>query len=478
MNELRDTHTGLTALGPELAHAIFSASRTLRIHAMNNRATQAALERLLHVIREFGHLEGRLTIAVVTDLLVVNDVRVVVDSQHIAPVLFVIDSMKERHVEEIDITPDVDLEELGRFVQIFCAEPAEDDVFGALARGLADAGIAKIRLTEWIERVKALRDTRIDQKSVQEESNKAMSRAVMFMGEVMRAVEHKHPIQVTKALRLTQRMADIIQVDESVLVGLTSIKNYDEYTFAHSVNVSVTSMVIADRLALPKSEIAEIGIAGLLHDIGKMHVPLGVLNKTDALEPEEWESMTRHPMLGVTELTRVRALRMISSPLFVTLQHHVQFSGAGYPNKPGGWNLHRHARIVTVADVYDAMTTARSYRNEPLAPGKALRFLHQMAGKIFDPVVVRAFIRAMGLYPAGSAVELETGELAVVIRQNPDMQHAHRPVVMAVGPDGPCGEPIDLAALHDDGAHYLHSIVATADEKVSAAHRASCFLAE
>src|SRR5262249_2001488 len=151
----------------------------------------------------------------------------------------------------------------------------------------------------------------------------------MFMGEVMRAVEQKHPIQGTKALRLTQRMADIIQVDESVLMGLSSIKDYDEYTFAHSVNVSVTSMVIADRLGLPKSEIAELVIAGLVHDIGKMHVRLSVLNKAEALEPAEWEAMTRHPMLGVIELSRVRSLRMIASPLFVTLQHHIQVSGHG-----------------------------------------------------------------------------------------------------------------------------------------------------
>jgi HD-GYP domain-containing protein (c-di-GMP phosphodiesterase class II) len=393
-------------------------------------------------------------------------------------VLFVIETMKERHVEEIDITPDVDTDELGRFLQVFFADPAEGDVFGALTRALSEAGVGKIRLTEWIERVKALRDTRIDRKSIQEESNKAMSRAVMFMGEVMRAVEHKHPIQMTKALRLTQRMADIIQVDESVLVGLSSIKDYDEYTFAHSVNVSVTSMVIADRLGLPKSEIAEVGIAGLLHDIGKMHVPLSVLNKSDALEPGEWEAMTRHPMLGVIELSRVRSLRMIASPLFVTLQHHVQVSGNGYPRKPGTWDLHRHTRIVAVADVYDAMTTARSYRNEPLSPGKALRFIHKMSGKIFDPMVVKAFIRAMGLYPVGSAVQLDTGELAVVVRQNPEVHLAHRPAVIRMGPDGPHGEPLDLAVLQADGTRHIAAIVASADNAVPAAHRASCFLEE
>jgi HD-GYP domain-containing protein (c-di-GMP phosphodiesterase class II) len=283
---------------------------------------------------------------------------------------------------------------------------------------------------------------------------------------------------MTKALRLTQRMADLIQVDESVLVGLTSIKDYDEYTFAHSVNVSVTSMVIADRLGLPRAEIAEIGMAGLLHDIGKMHVPLSVLNKAEALEPSEWEAMTRHPMLGVIELSRVRALRMISSPLFVTLQHHVQLSGNGYPQKAGGWDLHRHTRIVAVADVYDAMTTARSYRAAPLTPGKTLRFIHKMAGTVFDPVVVRAFIRAMGLYPVGSAVQLDNGELAVVVRQNPEAHLAHRPSVIRIGPDGPHGDALDLAVRDDDGVRYIRSIVATADESVSPAHRASCFLDE
>jgi HD-GYP domain-containing protein (c-di-GMP phosphodiesterase class II) len=207
-----------------------------------------------------------------------------------------------------------------------------------------------------------------------------------------------------------------------------------------------------------------------------MHVPLSVLNKTDALEPAEWEAMTRHPMLGVIELSRVRSLRMITAPLFVTLQHHVQVSGNGYPHKPLGWDLHRHTRIVAVADVYDAMTTARSYRREPLAPGKALRFIHKMGGKIFDPIVVKAFIRAIGLYPVGSAVKLDTGELAVVVRQNPDVHHAHRPVVVRIGPDGPEREPLDLAALPAAGARYTCSIVASADDAVTAAHRASCFL--
>ncbi len=466
----------MTRLGPAIVYGLFSASRTIRIHALTNRATQAVLERLMETINELAKIDGRVTLAVVTDLLVVNEMRLVVDSQSMGPVLFILDEMKKRDVEEIDISPNVTADELGRFLSVFFADPAGEDVFGVLSRQLAEAGITNVRVAEWMERVKTLRETRIDKKSVQQESNKVMARAVLFMGEVMRAIEQKHPIQVTKALRLTQKMADIIQVDESVLMGLTSIKDYDEYTFAHSVNVCVLSMAIAERLGLPKAETAEIGVAGLLHDIGKMHVPLSILNKPEQLSSEEWDSMKRHPMLGVIELSRVRSLRTMTSPLFVALQHHVQFAGAGYPEKPGEWNLHRHSRIVSVADVFDAMTTARNYRATPLSPGKALRFVHSMSGSIFDPVVVKAFIQAMGIHPVGSGVELNTGDVAVVVRQNREMRHIHRPCVMLV--NSASRDVLNLADRENEQAPYPCSIVRAADDQILASHRASCFISE
>ncbi|HEX6790275.1 MAG TPA: HD-GYP domain-containing protein, partial [Candidatus Krumholzibacteria bacterium] len=311
-----------------------------------------------------------------------------------------------------------------------------------------------------------------NRKSIQEESNKVMSRAVLFVGEVMRAVEQKRPIQVSKAMRLTQKMADIIQVDESVLLGLTSIKDYDEYTFAHSVNVCVLSMAIADRMELPKAEIAEIGVAGLLHDIGKMHVPLSILNKSGQLDPQEWDTMRRHPMLGVIELSRVRSMRMITSPLFVALQHHVQYAGDGYPYKPNAWTLHRHSRIVSVADVFDAMTTPRTYRATALVPGKAVRFVHSMSGRAFDPVIVKAFVQAMGVYPVGSGVELDSGDIAVVLRQNRELAHLHRPWVAIV--NSPSSEPINLAEQH--AGRYRCSIVRSADELLSPEQRAGRFV--
>ncbi|MDD3642702.1 MAG: HD domain-containing protein, partial [Candidatus Krumholzibacteria bacterium] len=359
-------------LGPLFAHYLFSAGRTVQIHDLGNDAAQAALSRLGEALRELGESEGRVTVTIAADLLSINDVRVVVDSQSMGPVLYLIDEMKRRKVEEIDFTPEIETPELGSFLRQFFMEPSEEDVYGDLERRLAEAGVVNVRLTEWIERVKYLRDVKVDRKEIREESNKAMSRAVMFMGEVVRAIEQRRPVQLPKANRIAQQMADIIKMDESILVGLASIKDYDEYTFSHSVNVSVLSMLIADRMGLCKSDVAQIGVAALFHDVGKTHIPQEVLNKPGALTGGEWRLMERHPMLGVIELSRVRSLRAVADPLFVSLQHHLLFDGRGYPVKPGKWEVHPFVPMVTVADVYDAMTTTRVYRERTLRPDGAL----------------------------------------------------------------------------------------------------------
>jgi HD-GYP domain-containing protein (c-di-GMP phosphodiesterase class II) len=229
-------------------------------------------------------------------------------------------------------------------------------------------------------------------------------------------------------------MVDIIQTDESMFVGLASIKNFDAYTFMHSVNVCILSMVMGDRLRLPKSDVARLGVAALFHDIGKTYIPSSILNSTGQLSPREWELMKYHTFFGVKELSRMRALQDAADPMFVALQHHVHLNNNGYPQRPGGWKLRLFSRIVTVADYFDAMTASRSYQQEPITPDKALRFILEKSGDIFDPFIAKVFIQAMGLYPVGTIVELDTGETAVVVAQNPEPRHIHRPVVEIVDP--------------------------------------------
>ncbi|MBI4720671.1 MAG: HD-GYP domain-containing protein [Chitinivibrionia bacterium] len=463
-------------LGPLLVYCLFSAGRTVRIHDVNNRAAQAALAKLGQTLDECARLEGRVAIASVSDVLLINDVRIIVDSQSMGPLLYLIDEMKKRKVEEIDFGPDVTLPELGSFLKLFFLEPAEEDVFGEVNRRLSEAGIVNIRLTEWIEREKFLRDAKEERREIREESNKVMSRAVMFMGEVLRSIEQRRPIQLPKAHRLTQQMADIIQTDETILVGLSSIKDYDEYTFSHSVNVSVLSMLISDRMGLHKNDTAQIGVAALLHDIGKTHIPQSILNKPARLNTDEWSLMKRHSMLGAIELSRVRSLRAVVDPIFVSLQHHLLYNGSGYPVKPGAWELHPYTHIIVIADIYDAMTTPRIYRERTLTPDRVLRYILHKSGEMFDPLVVKVFIKTMGLYPVGTVVELDTGERAVVLRQNDRTSFLHRPVVSLLREDGSHSEPIDLAAPADGGTSCRRSIAGSVQDADCEARKARCFV--
>lgn len=463
-------------LGPVLVYNIFSAGRTLQIYDIKNRAVEQALSKLAQTLEELSAAEGRVTMTVTMDLLFINDVRIIVDPQSMGPLLYLIDEVKKRKVEEIDFAPEVRAEELGLFLKLFFEEPAKEDVFGELHQRITAAGVTSIRLTEMIERTKYLRDAKIQRREIREESNKVMSRAVLYMGEVMRAVEQRRPIQIPKAHRLTQQIADIIETDETILVGLTSLKNYDEYTFSHSVNVSVLSMLIAERMGLNKSDTAQIGVAALLHDIGKTHIPQSILNKPGALTNDEWKLMERHPMLGVIELSRIRSLRTIADPLFVSLEHHLLYNCGGYPQKPGTWDLHPYTHIIIVADIYDAMTTPRVYREQTLTPDRVLRFILQKSGEMFDSLVAKVFIKAMGVYPIGTVVELNTGEKAVVVRQNDQARFMHRPQISILDTNGRSDDSIDLTALAEDGITYPRSIIRSLIDPSFEAQKACRFI--
>jgi len=259
-------------------------------------------------------------------------------------------------------------------------------------------------------------------------------------------------------------MVDIIQMDESMLVGLTSIKNFDMYTFVHSVNVCILSMLIGDRLRMDKSDIARLGVSALFHDIGKTYIPSTILNSTGVLNPREWELMKYHTFFGVKELSRMNSLRDAAEPMFVALQHHVHFNNNGYPLRPGGWDLRLFSRIVTVADYFDAMTAYRTYQKEPITPDKALRFILEKSGEIFDPFISKVFIQAMGLYPIGTIVALDTGENAVVVRQNSDPRYLHRPLVEIIDTDADPAierELVDLTEQLSGEQSYKRSVVRT-----------------
>lgn len=476
-----ETSAAINRLGPQLVHLFFSASKTVQVHDLNNRATQRVLAELVSPVRELLEEEGRLELRVATDLLLINDSRIVVGPQDFGTFHYIIEEMKNRDVEGIELLAGIDEEEMGKFLKIFFGDTPQEGVFDHLCKELGDAGLERVKLVQWVERVRQLADEKSEKKEIREESNQVFFRTVLLMGEVLKGIEQRRAIQFQKAERLTQQMVDIIQADESILVGLTSIKNFDEYTFAHSVNVCILAMLIGDQLRLYKSDIARLGVAALLHDIGKTYIPQSILNKPGKLDDKDWELMKYHTFFGVKELSRVKSLRGIEDSLFVALQHHVHYDMNGYPQHQGGWDLRLFTRIVTLADYYDAMTTPRVYSKEPLTPDKALCFMLMKSGQIFDPFMTKVFIKAMGMYPIGTVVELDSGERAVVVRQQKKSRMLHRPIVSLMNGHGGNGEDpvtVDLSEKDTDGKRYRRSIVKAVYDEASEDEKARRFVSE
>lgn len=288
-----------------------------------------------------------------------------------------------------------------------------------------------------------------------------------FEAELQRAIELRQQArQAVKDLFKDARMGKIIQVEQAqhlvagitqsvlrnadALSNLVRLKTADDYTYMHSVAVCVLMIKLALQLKLSEEMTYEAGLAGLLHDVGKVAIPDEILNKPGRLSDAEFSVIRQHPEAG-TQILR-RNLSLSSHVLDVCLHHHEKIDGTGYPHKLPSERISLLARMGAICDVYDAVTSNRPYK-DPWGPSEAL---HQMATwkNHFDPQILKAFVKAMGVYPTGSLVRLKSGRLAIVLEQHPNSLLTPRVKVFFCGTTGRHLLPqvVDLAhAEPEDG---------------------------
>jgi putative nucleotidyltransferase with HDIG domain len=210
-----------------------------------------------------------------------------------------------------------------------------------------------------------------------------------------------------------EKIVSSILRNSDALLSLAQIKGYDEYTYVHSVNVGVLLASVANAMQYNANSLLEIGMGGLLHDIGKMRIPEHILNKAGKYTEDEYNVMKRHPQLGLDILRSSRSISDLSR--LIVYEHHERFNGKGYPRGITGNQISEVGVMAAVADVYDAMTTDRVYR-PAWTPQRALATIFKGCDVEFPRRIVEFFTRHLGIYPVGSFVRLGTGELGVVVR--------------------------------------------------------------
>ncbi len=260
---------------------------------------------------------------------------------------------------------------------------------------------------------------------------------------------HNHQASATSALKglrqLVDETIDQIMKNRHVMANMIDLRSFDDYTYGHSVNVSLLSSIIGASMEMNRSQLVDLALGAMLHDIGKVFIDKQLLNKREKLEPCEFEEIKQHSRYGYDYLLTNDTIPENSK--IVALTHHEKYDGSGYPAGLARLDIPLFGRIVCIADVYDALTSDRPYR-KALLPSDALEYIMSGYGNMFDADVIDSFLRRIAIYPVGTCVRLSTGETAIVVENFPSM--GRQPKVRVIEDGKPTDREIDLA--HDRNA--------------------------
>jgi HD-GYP domain-containing protein (c-di-GMP phosphodiesterase class II) len=269
--------------------------------------------------------------------------------------------------------------------------------------------------------------------------------------DMQEAVKHNRQLSTRRLRRVAQSVVDQVLDDEYALLALTTIKEFDDYLFHHSANVAILSVAMGQRLGYPKARLGELCLAAFLHDMGKIEVDKDILGKSGRLEDWEWEEMREHPVHVVHLLLEQEHLSLSTLRAIVAgFEHHLNHDMSGYPKVRQKRSISTFGRIITVADRYDALTTPRPYRVRNFTPYEGVRYLLRNSGTQFDPLLVRVFIDITGLYPPGTVVVLDSGEVGVVQRPPLPGSPIDRPQVLLTSEDR---RIVNLSEQDEQGRH-------------------------
>ncbi|CAG2129137.1 HD-GYP domain-containing protein [Cupriavidus plantarum] len=259
-----------------------------------------------------------------------------------------------------------------------------------------------------------------------ERARELIKSARQLVGSMFSDVRMGRALESQGALLLVDSASNSLTRHSQALIALSRLKEKDDYSYLHAFSVCVLMIAVGRTLKLPDGEVRELGIAGLMHDIGKLTLPESILQKGSDLTPREEEAMRRHPSAGYRILNEARLYTNI--PLDVCVHHHERVDGRGYPFGLVEHEISVHAKIASICDTYDTLTSARP-GHLPWSPARAMEYIAVRVDTLFDRRVFKAFTRTVGIYPIGTVLRLRSNRLAVVCGQNEN--EPLRPRVMA-----------------------------------------------
>jgi len=411
-------------IAEELARRFAAALRGAQLYAPEHPLVKRNIGALAETISVALAANPSVTIGIVEDDLVVGDVPVPRAADTMGELMR---RLQQAGIERIVIESGVDTDEITELVQ--CVAHSERGSAPATPR-LKHIRVGKLQVEQ---RVEATGDMATFQRLYED--------ATGIAERLWDSATTEGKPDADAARGIVDSLAQAVAQNRTALLALTALKNYDNYTFTHMVNVSILTMGQARGLGMEGTPLRQVGLAALMHDIGKVKTPPEILNKPDGLTDREFEVLKRHTVDGA-EILRTTPDVPPLAPI-VAFEHHLRSDGSGYPRGVSRSRLNVATMLCGISDVYDAMRSQRVYQ-QAFPTDRILTVLQRNDGKQFDQNLVRRFVQLVGIYPAGNLVRLDTGEIAVVVKVYAPDPYRPRVKVVVAADRTPLSRPYEV----------------------------------
>lgn len=447
-------------LGGKFIKAFHHMIHTVRIHQENNQLMKECISQFAKILAKMAGAE-ELELLIWRGRFFLQDEKLLYRRETFPLINEMMDYLPKRGLRGLRFHPafrKASFKDFIIFARLLDEAAMQEDPPSWLERKLVENGL------QWLEILREMDEIPPDiEMRRKEKAKQTYLHALATVKEVAQKVSQQSVAGVRKARRLAQTMVDLVLEDETLLLGLSTIRDYDDYTYTHSVNVALLSMSLGRRIGLSQVFLEQLAICGMFHDLGKVEVPKDIITKPDMLDTGEWEHIRRHPLIGLHRVLRLHATRdMRSRVVMGPFGHHLNYDLSGYPRLHFTGTLTLFVKILRIADTYDALTADRAYRPRSFSPDEALRMMWEKAGVEFDPILLKIFINMMGLYPVGTVLKLDSGELGLVV-DYPNESEKTRPQVLLLVDDGQGGlkggEVLNLADKDQKIIKCLHPSV-------------------
>ncbi len=428
----------LEELGNRLINIFYATLKTASLYEANNNRYIDQASKLRQVLDAIFNEDPDFSLSFKDGHFFLTETRLRSDHETDVAETYFLENWPAMGISGLSFSKGLDPRELDKFI-FFLSNyepgPEPEDNFNLIKDRLQQLQIEKIMPLP-LDQLHMGDSENFDSEE-KKNSTRAMARKTFFTAiavvqDTVNKARTQNVINISKTKRVVQSLIDQIISDEAALLEMTSLRNFDDYTYVHSVNVCVLSLVTGYHLGLDRKRLSDLGVGALMHDIGKMKLPIELINKPDSFNEYDWMQMRKHPIFGVKALLKTRTTDETSARCSSTIfEHHISYDGTGYPSLMNNRKPSLFARIVSIADNYNAMASGRVYHRKMNLPDEVISNMVSRIGTAFDPIILKVFINAMGIFPVGSVVTLSSNEIGIVAKNNPN--DLERPQVKIIG---------------------------------------------